>query len=70
MLSPDVGIANWPMKVPGDRASSRQGSFINADGDGFDGAVPLEAEAVNQLPPPRWLAVALQFKVPDPFFRI
>src|SRR5207244_9570921 len=69
MLSPDVWNRNWPMKVPGDAPPPGRAALLTPMVM-VDGAVPLEAEAVNQLPPTAVLAVALQFKVPDPCFRI
>ena len=69
MLSPDVWNSNWPTYVPADapppgRPALAMPIMI------VDGAAPLEADALSQLPPSAVLVVRVQFNVPAPEFRI
>ena len=68
-VSPNVWNRNWPTKVPADAPPPGRAALVTPMVM-VDGAVPLEAEAVNQLPPTAVLADTVQFKVPDPPFRI
>src|SRR5882762_11263162 len=64
-LSPDVWNSNWPTKVPADAPPPGRPALVMRI-EIVDGAAPLEADALSQLPPSAVLAARVQFNVPDP----
>src|ERR1700694_653793 len=68
-LSPDVWNSNWPTKVPADAPPPGRPAVVIRIVT-MDGAAPLEADALSQLPPSAVLDVRVQFNVPAPEFRI
>ena len=68
-LSPDVWNSNWPTKVPADAPPPGRPALVMRI-EIVDGAAPLEADGLSQLPPSAVLAARVQFNVPDPEFGI
>src|SRR6202795_3660214 len=64
-LSPDVWNSNWPTKVPADAPPPGKPALAMPIVM-VDGAAPLDADAVSQLPPSAVLEATVQFNVPAP----